>query len=57
MVRRQLSGGPCLIFRGAHKNIQEVRNLMLDEVYFPYVIFLQGSNFATTTFFVETSEG
>jgi type II restriction enzyme len=30
-----------------YKNINEVRNLMLDESYFPYVVFLQGSNFAT----------
>ena len=40
-----------------HKNIQEIRNLMLDEIHFPYVVFLQGSNFATTTFSVETPEG
>ena len=40
-----------------HKNIQEFRNFMLDEVHFPYVVFLQGSNFATSTFFVETPEG
>ncbi len=39
-----------------HKNIQELRNLMLDEAHFPYVIFLQGSNFATSTFFVETPD-
>ena len=36
-----------------HKNIQEIRNLMLAEVHFPYVIFLQGSNFATRTFYVD----
>ena len=40
-----------------HKNIQEVRNLMLDEAHFPYVVFLQGSNFATATFFATTPEG
>ena len=39
-----------------HKNIQELRNMMLHEVHFPYVVFLQGSNFATTTFFVETPD-
>jgi len=27
-----------------HKNIQEIWNLMLDEVHFPYVVFLQGSH-------------
>jgi type II restriction enzyme len=32
-----------------HKNIQEMRNFMLGESYFPYVVFLQGSNFATNT--------
>lgn len=31
----------------AYKNINEIRNYMLDELHFPYVIFLQGSNFAT----------
>lgn len=30
-----------------HKNINEVRNFMLDELHFPYAVFLQGSNFAT----------
>ena len=40
-----------------HKNIQEFRNLMLDESHFPYVVFLQGSNFATSTFVVNTPEG
>ena len=40
-----------------HKNIQEFRNFMLDELHFPYVVFLQGSNFATSTFFVESPDG
>lgn len=40
-----------------HKNIQEFRNFMLDEAHFPYVVFLQGSNFATETFFVESPDG
>lgn len=40
-----------------HKNIQEFRNFMLDEIHFPYVIFFQGSNFATKSFFVKTSDG
>lgn len=29
-----------------HKNIQELKNFMLGEKHFPYVVFLQGSNFA-----------
>ena len=40
-----------------HKNIQEFRNLMLDELHFPYVVFLQGSNFATNTFYVDAPDG
>lgn len=40
-----------------HKNIQEFRNLMLDQLHFPYIVFLQGSNFATSTFSVETPDG
>ena len=40
-----------------HKNIQELRNYLLDEIHFPYVVFLQGSNFATQTFFVDSSDG
>lgn len=39
-----------------HKNILEVRNFMLDEKHFPYVVFLQGSNFATETFTVKTKD-
>lgn len=31
----------------AYKNIAEIANLMLSESYFPYVIFLEGSNFIT----------
>ena len=40
-----------------HKNIQEFRNFMLNERHFPYVVFLQGSNFATETFFVTSPDG
>lgn len=40
-----------------HKNIQEFRNLMLNEAHFPYVVFLQGSNFATATFLVKAPDG
>lgn len=31
----------------AHKNICEIANFMLTELYFPYLIFLEGSNFLT----------
>lgn len=30
-----------------HKNIQEIKNYMIQEDHFPYVVFLQGSNFVT----------
>lgn len=31
----------------AHKNINEIANFMLSERHFPYVLFLEGSNFLT----------
>lgn len=40
-----------------YKNINEVRNLMLGECHFPYVVFLQGSNFATETIQVYKPDG
>lgn len=40
-----------------YKNINEVRNFMLDEYHFPYVVFLQGSNFATETMQVYRPDG
>jgi type II restriction enzyme len=40
-----------------HKNIQEVKNLMLGEGHFPYVVFLQGSNFATEPLIVKWPDG
>ena len=40
-----------------HKNVLEMRNYMLDEKYFPYVVFLQGSNFATEAMDVTRPDG
>lgn len=40
-----------------HKNINEIRNFMLDELHFPYVVFLQGSNFAIQTERVHKPDG
>jgi type II restriction enzyme len=31
----------------AYKNINEIANFMLSECYFPYILFLEGSNFLT----------
>lgn len=41
----------------SHKNIAEIANLMLAESYFPYVLFLEGSNFLTETISVKRPDG
>jgi type-2 restriction enzyme ecoRI len=41
----------------AHKNIAEMANFMLAESHFPYIIFLEGSNFLTETICVERPDG
>lgn len=41
----------------SHKNISEIANLMLSEVYFPYVIFLEGTNFLTKSIEVKRPDG
>lgn len=41
----------------SHKNISEIANLMLGEPYFPYVLFLEGSNFLTETISVTRPDG
>jgi len=41
----------------SHKNISEIANLMLSESYFPYVLFLEGSNFLTETVSIERPDG
>lgn len=40
-----------------HKNIQELKNFMLGEGYFPYVVFLQGSNFLVEPIELQWPEG
>jgi type II restriction enzyme len=40
-----------------YKNINEIRNFMLDEYHFPYAVFLQGSNFTTETIQVFKPDG
>ncbi|WP_436358348.1 EcoRI family type II restriction endonuclease [Mycoplasma sp. 480] len=37
----------------AYKNIKEISNYMLKEKHFPYVIFLEGSNFLTKNVFIK----
>ncbi len=41
----------------SHKNINEIRNMMIDEKYFPYILFLQGSNFLTEPLSVIKPDG
>lgn len=41
----------------SHKNISEIANFMLSESHFPYVLFLEGSNFLTETVSIERPDG
>ena len=41
----------------AHKNICEIANFMLSESYFPYVLFLEGSNFLTQNITITRPDG
>ena len=41
----------------SHKNISEIANLMLKEAHFPYVLFLEGSNFLTRNIVVTRPNG
>lgn len=41
----------------AHKNISEIANYMLTEHFFPYVLFLEGSNFLTENITVVRPDG
>ena len=41
----------------SHKNISEIANFMLPEAYFPYVLFLEGSNFLTHDVTVRRPDG
>ena len=41
----------------SHKNISEIANFMLGEGHFPYVIFLEGSNFLTKTIRIKRPDG
>ncbi len=41
----------------AHKNICEIANFMLTETYFPYILFLEGSNFLTHNITIPRPDG
>ncbi|MGL2836708.1 EcoRI family type II restriction endonuclease [Helicobacter pylori] len=41
----------------AYKNIAEMANFMLKELHFPYILFLEGSNFLTQTISIKRPDG
>lgn len=41
----------------AHKNVSEIANFMLAEHHFPYILFLEGSNFLTEDVTVKRPDG
>lgn len=41
----------------AHKNVCEIANFMLTEPYFPYILFLEGSNFLAQNITVQRPDG
>lgn len=41
----------------SHKNVSEIANFMLAESHFPYILFLEGSNFLTETIRVTRPDG
>ena len=41
----------------SHKNISEIANFMLQESHFPYILFLEGSNFLTETISLKRPDG
>ncbi len=41
----------------SHKNISEIANYMLGETYFPYILFLEGSNFLTEDVLLTRPDG
>lgn len=41
----------------SHKNISEIANYMLGETYFPYILFLEGSNFLTEDVLITRPDG
>ena len=41
----------------AYKNVNEIANFMLSENYFPYILFLEGSNFLTQNVVVTRPDG
>ncbi|GAA8643371.1 hypothetical protein HpBT327_14260 [Helicobacter pylori] len=45
------------VIERTYKNIAEMANFMLKELHFPYILFLEGSNFLTQTISVKRPDG
>lgn len=45
------------VIERAYKNVKEIANFMLAENYFPYILFLEGSNFLTQNVSVTRPDG
>ena len=45
------------VIERAYKNINEIANFMLSERYFPYILFLEGSNFLTQNVTITRPDG
>jgi type II restriction enzyme len=56
MNNQDLMAGGNAIER-AYKNVNEIANFMLSERYFPYILFLEGSNFLTQDVIVTRPDG
>ncbi|MBM4639499.1 restriction endonuclease [Rhodococcus hoagii] len=41
----------------SHKNVREIANFMLGEQHFPYILFLEGTNFLTETLTIARPDG
>ena len=45
------------VIERAYKNVKEIANYMLGETYFPYILFLEGTNFLTQNVNVTRPDG
>lgn len=45
------------VIERAYKNVKEIANYMLGESYFPYILFLEGTNFLTQNVNVTRPDG
>ncbi len=53
----KISWQRAMLYERAYKNVNEIANFMLSENYFPYILFLEGSNFLTQNVIVTRPDG